>query len=339
MIANRVWLVAALTAGVILAGCSGSQQNLLPSAGASSSSSTVVPASHAGSWMGRSLKKRDLLYVSNANGTVNVYRYWQRKLVGVLTAFQDPVGVCADFAGHVYIVDDQAGKVIEYAHGGAKPIRVLRDTAPYGCSVSPSNGDLAIASVGTGYDGLDDRYTGGKITVYPHGSGSRITYRFSKSDHFVSCAYDDHGNLLAASQQGYSGFYYVDFYYLAKNSARLTPIDLPGPTSSWEWETVTQLAWDGEYWVVDSFYLYRYTINVKKAQYVNRIALLEKNNLGQVWIYRKSPQSQGTQVVGVGTGNVPVVNYWPYPAGGNALHTITKDISSPSGIAVSLGTR
>jgi uncharacterized repeat protein (TIGR03803 family) len=52
--------------------------------------------------MDKGLKQRDLLYVSNANETVNVYRYWQRTLAGVLTDFKQPMGACADSAGDVY---------------------------------------------------------------------------------------------------------------------------------------------------------------------------------------------------------------------------------------------
>ena len=49
--------------------------------------------------------KYDLLYVSNSNGTVNVYKYWQNHaLRGVLTNAADPVGECTDKKGNVYIV-------------------------------------------------------------------------------------------------------------------------------------------------------------------------------------------------------------------------------------------
>ncbi len=75
--------------------------------------------------MVKGLKQRDLLYVSNADGTVSVYRYWQRTLVGVLTNFTQPMGECADAAGDVYITDYAASTISEYAHGGTKPIRVL----------------------------------------------------------------------------------------------------------------------------------------------------------------------------------------------------------------------
>jgi hypothetical protein len=57
--------------------------------------------------MGKGVKQQDLLYVSNGDGLVNVYRYWQHTLVGVLTAFKNPLGECTDAIGHVYIADEK----------------------------------------------------------------------------------------------------------------------------------------------------------------------------------------------------------------------------------------
>jgi hypothetical protein len=121
--ARAAFFVAALTFG----GCGGIQ-NALP---AEAPSAVANPdAGH------------DLLYVSNANGTVSVFRYWQHALVTVLTDFGRPMGECADPAGNVYIADYQRNKIDEYAHGAKKPAKVLDDSpyAPYACSVAPSNG-------------------------------------------------------------------------------------------------------------------------------------------------------------------------------------------------------
>ena len=325
-------VVAALVAGGILAGCGGG----VPQVGGPGITSAGAPAirEHRGeSWMAKGLKNRDLLYVSNSDGVVNVYRYWQHTLVGVLTNFTQPYGECADAAGNVYITDYTAEKVDEYAHGGKKPIKVYDDSPyqPQACAVSAKTGDLAVANYGY--------YQAGNIAVYPHGSGLPTFYGGTRDDHFISCAYDDRGDLFAVSNAGYSGIYYSQFYYLPKRGAQLVPMNLPGPSRSWEWRGVRAVAWDGEYWLVDVYGLYRFTINVK-ATYVDTITLQGDGDLGPVWIFRKNLKSTGSQVVGVENsyGQTDSVDYWSYPAGGNLIAQITKDLDGPSGLAVSMGT-
>jgi hypothetical protein len=122
---------------VTLVACNGIQRATPVPAGAPNAASSDQHATHGGSWMGKGLKQRDLLYVSNANGTVNVYRYWQRTLVGILTNFKLPMGACSDRAGNVYIVDNEKQKIYEYAHAGKKAIKVL-DDSPYGRTIVPS---------------------------------------------------------------------------------------------------------------------------------------------------------------------------------------------------------
>src|SRR5580704_1128033 len=145
---------AFVAGGMLLVHCSGlSQGGLMPRAG--TAVRPVQPASAGGarngrrvSWMTKGMNDIDLLYVSNANGFVNVYRFWQHTLVGVLTNFTQPTGECADAAGNVYIVDHSTSKIYEYAHGGTKAIKTLDDSAssPDGCSVDHNTGNLAVAN-------------------------------------------------------------------------------------------------------------------------------------------------------------------------------------------------
>jgi hypothetical protein len=285
--------------------------------------------------MAKGLKQRDLLYVSNANGTVSVYRYWQRTLVGVLTHFKKPMGECANpKTGNVYITDYNAEKIYEYAHGGKTPVRALDDAPymPYACSVAPANGDLAVAN-----DPYEYYHGKGNIAIYPHGSGTPkiVEGTGSSGQHFTACAYDDRGDLLAMSQYKYSPFWYDSFYYLPKGGSRLLPISLPNIGYSSHFGVVQGVAWDGKYWVAGPIYggLFLYTINIK-AYYVGSITLA-KGTVGPIWVYRKSLAARGTQVVaGVGSGTL---EYWAYPAGGNPIGQISKDLDNPFGVAVSLG--
>ncbi len=322
---------ALLALGAMLAGCVASQPGILPS------------QTDGGAMAGR-LAQHDLLYVTNANGTVSVYRYWQRTLAFILTDFKRPMGACADRAGNVYITDYAREKVYEFAHGGKKPIAVLDDAPykPYTCSVSPSNGNLAVAN-----SPYDEYGKGGNIAIYPHGSGKAVILHGSGGSngiHFTGCAYDDHGDLLALNEYHYSPFWYLQFYYLPKHGKQLLPMTLPGMGyGSSHFGVVESIAWDGKYWVVGPIYntLFLYTINVK-AYEAGTISLSggRPPYLGPVAIYRKTLKGQGTQLAG-GTGPYAgaAVEFFKYPAGGDSIGEIGKDLDAPFGVAISLRTQ
>jgi len=280
------------------------------------------------------LKNQDLLYVTNQNGLVNVYRYQQHTLAGVLTDFEQPMGECVDASGNVYITDYQANRVEEYVHGAKKPTYVIKDTyGPYGCAIDPKTGNLALANFGP-YD--ED----GNLEIYVHARGKPIIYGATCYDsHFWSVGYDKYGNLLSEASFHYDGSYSGDFYYLPAKSKTVSCIDIPGPQSSWNWYEVFSILWDGKYWVIDTNDLYRYSINIK-AQYIDTITLSGEGYLGPIAIYRKSRNAYGTQLVGTSGYNysgTPEVTYWKYPAGGAPIFQIkSKDLDKPYGVAISL---
>ena len=300
---------------------------------------TAPPAGltgHGASWMAQGLAQRDLLYVSNANGTVNVYRYWQHTLVGVLTEFDYPRGECSDQPGNVYITDYSAsyykGKVSEYAHGGKKPVHVIKDSnQPTGCSVDPKTGNLAVADYGYHYYA-----DAGDIAIYRGGRGKPTLLKTSRGDHFTSLAYDDRGDLLATGIYGYASDY-AEFYYLPRHGSQLIPIDLPGESSGWY--DVQGIGWDGKYWVVVyGGSLLRYKINLK-AEQVDTIDLSAPSYArpGTVAFYRRT-KGLATQVVAAvnPSRGSSAVEYWKYPAGGSPIDQITQDLDKPFGVAISL---
>jgi len=319
---------SAMLVAVAFAACAGTgQQGAVPSTG-----TALRSPSREISWMGKGVKEQDLLYVSNRDGVVNVYRYWQHTLVGVLTKFKSPLGECSDSAGNVYIADGQAQKIYEYAHGGTKAIRTLDDSPylPEGCAVNPKTGDVAVANYGQGY------YKTGNIAIFRRASGKPLLYSAASYDHFVACGYDRRGDLLASSTFG-SDPYYSDFYYLPKEGVKLLPMDLPGPSRSWYWSSGVSVAWDGRYWVVGSYdTLFRYTINIK-AYYVSTITL--DASINEAAIYHPVEKSHSEQLVGADeSATKPAVYYWNYPAGGSHVAEITKGLDRPYGVAVSPGT-
>jgi hypothetical protein len=307
----------------LLAGCGGFRQSALPMT--------------TGDNAAKGLRQRDLLYVANSDGTVNVYRYWQRTLAGVLTNFSKPRGMCADAAGNVYITDAQAQKIYEYSHGGKKPINVVDDSPyqPYGCAVNPLNGDLAVANSANGSS------IAGNLAIYPHGGGEPKTYTPTHAGHFINCAYDDRGDLFANDRSLYSYPYFSvsSFYYLPKHGTKLIEEDLSEPYFSYGWPYVYSIAYDGKYWVVTvNGGLLLYKINVQ-AKYEGTIRFSQPYlALYDVAIYRKTPKREGTQIVGTTSSykTSPVV-YWNYPSGGRAIGTVTKDLDDPVSLAISLG--
>lgn len=333
--------VALALAASISAACAGLQQTPVAPQPAAGVSMLQLHGNDA-TWMTNGLKKGDLLYVSNSNGTVSVYSYQQGTLVGVLTKFKEPTGECTDMAGNVYVPDYLAKKIYEYAHGAKKALRVVDDAPyrPYDCAVSPKNGDLAVANYGTGiytYSG----YGNGNIAIYPHGHGTPVYYGASNYNHFSACAYDRHGDLLASTRWGYSGIVYYEtgFVYLPHGSKTLLPMNLPtGTSSGWDW--IQGLAWDGKYWVVVYYnHLYQYSINIQ-AKMVGDVKLSDGYGaVGQVAFYNGGRKAQATQVVGASSKNSgkSVVDYWSYPAGGNPVNDITKGLETPFGVAISLG--
>jgi DNA-binding beta-propeller fold protein YncE len=125
----------------------------------------------ARSWMLPEAKSEDLAYVANVY-TITAYSYPKGKLVGTLNNFYVPYGECVDAKGDVYITDSRFGKIYEYAHGGTKPIKTLKDPSyqPYGCAVDPTTGDLAVANYS------DSSGHQGNVYVYRNAKGFPKSY-------------------------------------------------------------------------------------------------------------------------------------------------------------------
>lgn len=285
------------------------------------------------SWMDLKAKKLDLLYIANGNGTITVYTYWQKTLVGQLTGFSSPQGECVDKNNDVYITDAGSKDIVEYAHAGKTPLRTIDDSpyVPFACAVDFTTGNLAIANEAGGSGGT------GNIAVYADATGTPTIYTNSTAQNFTACAYDRRGNLLATNGQSNNSRYSY-FVWLPKGGKQLTNITIPGPNKSWVWEDVQGLQWDGRYFVIDFYDLFRIAIQSGQAYFIGETGITESQVWGPYWIYNSNPKKQGTQFVGAShnTG-YPAVEYFNYPAGGDSIASVSKDVSSPAGLAVSLG--
>jgi hypothetical protein len=144
---------------------------------------------------------------------------------------------------------------------------------------------------------------------------------------------------LATSYDGYS-YYAASFAYLAKNAVRLSDIDIPGSSSSSYYRDVLGLAWDGKYWVIESYDdLYRVSIKKGVASYIGDTTLDDRYTPnGPLAFYSPTYGGSANQVAGAiyEDGNNNAVEYWKYPSGGAPYAAITHGLDYPYASVVSL---
>jgi len=142
-------------AATVLVGCEASRPIGVPDVIRQAQSGAVRP-DRGKSWMKANASQALLYFDDDVTNDTYVYDYPSGKLVGKLTGFHDPQGMCVDKKGDVYITNSQFGLLFEYAHGGTEPMNVYEDPGDrfVGCSVS-ATGDVAA--------------TGGNICIWKHG--------------------------------------------------------------------------------------------------------------------------------------------------------------------------
>jgi hypothetical protein len=174
---------------------------VLSACGGANGSYAFAPANlarpeHANSWMsGQNVKQgSELLYVGDA-GTdeVDVFGDFPEhtRLVGVLTGFHKPQGMCVDRTGDVFIANNSSGVVDEYRHGGTTPInRYDSEGSAVGCSISAS-GDLAVTDQTTGKGS-------GQVCIWEGGGRGRpqCAHGTTSCYYLWTFGYDDKGNLI-----------------------------------------------------------------------------------------------------------------------------------------------
>lgn len=305
---NRIWLIAV----ALCAGCaagSTTSGTFAPGTGASGAATT-----RHSSWIQPDAKKKPLLYVSSVlSNDVYVYSYADQKLVGTLTGFEEPYGLCADKTGNVWIVDDGHQQIVEYKHGGASPIATLSDPGEYpeGCSVDPTTGNLAVTN-------FYSTSGNGSLSIYAHASGEPTTYSDPSIANFRFCGYDNKGTLFADGANNSSEFAFAE---LPKGGSSLTNITLQ---QNIEWPGGVQ--WDGKYVAVgdtDAGIIYR--TNGAGGKVKGSATLGDSDYVNQFWIAGKTvvaPSQDGSNV-----------GLYTYPAGGAPKKTIS--VEEPFGAVLS----
>lgn len=266
----------------------------------------------AGSWIAPEAKPQDLLYVSDAQGNVDVYTYPAGKRAGVLKGFNSPAGLCSDRAGNVYVVDTGLLEVLKYKHGGTKPVQSLYVMGfyPYGCAVDPSSGDVAVA------DFASQKQGPGGLSIFHPGQTFPSTYQATGFNAYFFCTYDNAGNVFVDGAD--YGSYHSLFAELPNGSTTFTPISLNATIAY-----PGGITWDGNDLVTQdssSRILYRFKVSGTTGTSVGKTAFKgDRSTLIHQFAI------DGTSIVmpyGTTGRAVRKIGFWPYPGGGGATKSM-----------------
>jgi hypothetical protein len=321
--------------GTFLANC-GTAEVVAPSSN-QQRTATAMQTVGSGSWMLPEAESGDLLYVANldggskGNGYVAIYSYPQGKLVGRLDGFNRPNGLCIDRAGNVFVANFYGETIVEYAHGGTKPIETLHDNGtPNGCAIDPLTGDLAVTN---NCDGPVGSCTpSGTVLVYAHARGTPKMLTDKYGTEMLFCTYDSDGNLFA---DGIEYAYHLSFVELRKGSATFSKVALKVPGRpqfagglQWARGQLAVAASDGNA-------VYEYVLDGTRA---SRAGTTPLKGLRNDYGTNQFQIVDGSLVApALSTAQHPkgTVEYFNYPDGGNPTKVLTTDVNFPWAATVS----
>lgn len=150
-------------------------------------------ASPQRSWIRPGVASGDLLYVTSPNNNaIYILRYPHLDLVGLIGEpkwVQSIFGLCSDTKGNVFVPLLYQQQVLEFAHGGIKPIATLNvsNATPFSCAYDSTTGDLAVTLLSA---------SGGGVAIFSHETGTPQIYDDAYVEDQLWSTYDDHGNLF-----------------------------------------------------------------------------------------------------------------------------------------------
>jgi len=216
----------------------------------------------------------------------------------------EPVAICSDQKGNVFVPMYDLAKTFEFAHGGTQPIASLKlpGSYPYSCAFDPTTGNLAVAA---GF------YNGGnRVAIYASAKGKPTTY----SDPYIAsnplCGYDDQGNLFVDGGGKSKGFILSELGKGAKTFSEITVNQEISSNGNVQWDGKYVTVLDGTHGVI-----YRLKIAGSYATVVGSTALNDAGAIYGSWI-------QGHHVIAPDEAHGRARIYG-YPAGGDAVKTTT----------------
>lgn len=346
----RRYPIGLCVAFIMLAGCGAGSQpepalpvplqqsRLNTSDGASAINVAALQMNHEPSWMLPEAKNDELLYVANYySNIVRVYSYPAGKLVGSLTTdIYAPDGVCVDKQNDVWIVDNAAAsggaQVIEYKHGGTKPIATLEDSREYSetCSVDPTTGNLAVTNQGDYSNGP------GSVSLYTRAKGSAKMYVDPKIGAMYFCGYDPKGNLFVDGINTAGTFQLAEMPKGKKTFTNITlkggTIHLPGQVQ-WDGKHVAVGDQDAGYTVSKYTYSAIYETTGAGGKIVGETPLTNSLDVAGFWIQGDTVVAPNAPELASQTGGN--VYFYKYPGGGKPTKNLPKGFDDPLGLAIS----
>ncbi len=258
-----------------------------------------------------------LIYVSDAGtNTVSFYTYRGGKLEGSITSgLSEPQGLCSDPKGNVWVANTAESDVVEYAYGATTPKQTLATTGQYpaGCSVD-KNGDVAVSDI------LSTSGGEGNVEIFKGGKGSATSVTCPNLSHYGGVAYDNKGNLFVTGENATDAFGLCEVPN-GKTGGEAIRLNTPP-------ESTGNVQWDGTYVAIGDATIERFLIRGTKGS-LKRTVTLNGTSSGGMFLL----PSRG-RVLSFESGEQGI-GFFKYPAGGNALKTISIVESEPIGFTVS----
>jgi hypothetical protein len=287
------------------------------------------PPDRRNSWMDAAAAKGALLYVSDSLlGDVFAFTWPKLRLIGNLSGLHFPQGECADASGNIWIANTKRSEMVEFAHGGVKPIKTLSDRGQYpsSCSIN-SNGDLAVANILSKQKG---GYGSGDVGIYRAASGRPKIFADPDIVKVFFDGYDARGNVFVDGQDASGAFAIAEF-----NGKSFVPLTVSGATIN----APGAIQVTGAYVNVEdqlgsegNSVMYRTklrgtTLNVEAAAQLY-------DGTDCVGSYIEGAAKRQRLICPNG-GSPPSVNVYRYPAGGSPLSALYKYVYEPSGAVIS----
>jgi hypothetical protein len=331
MLAARLFILIAAIAPLTACGPWSVQGEFNPPAGPllGRHARTAPASERRASWLRPGAQRETLLYVSESNG-VAIYSNPSGdtfQLAGELLGFQLPSGECVDAHGNVFIEDETAQVIDEYAHGAVTPKAVIHDGygQPYTCSIDRKTGRLAVVNVANP-SGSEP----GNVLIYSSPTGSPTEYSDSHLYVPLFCSFNSKGDLyLDAYDSGYHG----ELSKLPNGSQSFTMLTLSGGTMN----VPGGLAFNGSQLLVGDSYnpkthIYETTVRGSTATITSTIALSQTQGLPQYSLF----SSGSTTTIIAPDYDYNTVKLYAFP-GGSLLGSLGGSITLPFAAVVSQG--
>jgi len=357
---SATYAVGVLAAAALIAGCSGNASQT----GAPPAPNSLSPSGHAAgsapmgakidnahskfpglsafrapqrvksdrkkSWVSPAAKDAPrILFISDyGDNDIDMYLLPHFKLMGTLTGFSGPQGMCSDSSGNIWITNTNTSQIYQYSRTGTL-LKTLSDPGyyPVGCAVNKTNGDLAVTNI------VSTAGYAGNVMIYPNATGSGTPITNPNQDEYFFPAYDTNGNLYV---DGFSNAFY--FILSQCTSSSCSTMNVSGGTINFpgglNWDRVnSQLEITDQECTLGGSCAYATTVSGSTATVVGS-SELESTTGGTCDVDQPTLAPFSRYIAGGCIASGSTASRWAYPAGGIPGSSATG-LSEPIGAAIS----